>query len=171
MYGTGKKTKICITITLTCTPPYSAYSIPLIYWVLRDTNMQLPASSSHCCWLLSLSLSCSVQNMPVFNLVIDDWFDDVFSTTGTNGLMEGNAAISENGETTRLPSLGPSNNLFIFLDLLYFDLISEHERGLGGPHLPTYILFDDNVTFHRDPLIRGCFTADPKMVMVFLRSL
>lgn len=78
------------------------------------------------------------------------------------------AAISENGGTTQLPSLGPYNTHFIFLDLLYSDLISEHERGLAGPHLPTYILFEDNVTFHRGLLIRECFTADPKMVMVFL---
>ena len=59
-------------------------------------------------------------------------------------------AISENGVVTHIPSLGPYNTqkLLVFLDRLHSDLIPLHERGLVGPHLPTFVIVWDNVSFH-----------------------
>ena len=59
-------------------------------------------------------------------------------------------AISENGAVTHIPSLGPYNTqkLLVFLDCLHSDLIPLHERGLVGPHLPTFVIVWDNVSFH-----------------------
>ena len=79
-------------------------------------------------------------------------------------------AISENGVVTHIPSLGPYNTqkLLVFLDRLHSDLIPLHEGGLVGPHLPTFVIVWDNVSFHRGPLIRAWFTAHPRMLMVLL---
>ena len=73
-------------------------------------------------------------------------------------------AISENGVVTHIPSLGPYNTqkLLVFLDRLHSDLIPLHEGGLVGPHLPTFVIVWDNVSFHRGPLIRALFTASSK---------
>ena len=80
------------------------------------------------------------------------------------------AAISENGVVTHIPSLGPYNTqkLLVFLDRLHSDLIPLHERGLVGPHLPTFAIVWDNVSFHFGPLIRAWFTAHPRKLMVLL---
>ena len=79
-------------------------------------------------------------------------------------------AISENGVVTHIPSLGPYNTqkLLVFLDRLHSDLIPLHEGDLVGPHLPTFVIVWDNVSFHRGPLIRAWFTAHPRMLMVLL---
>src|SRR4029434_9034140 len=61
------------------------------------------------------------------------------------------AVLSENGVVTHIPNLGPYNTqkLLVFLDHLHSDFIPLHERGLVGPHLPTFVIVWDNVSFHR----------------------
>ena len=67
------------------------------------------------------------------------------------------AAISENGVVAHIPSLGPYNTqkFLVFLDRLHSDLIRLHERGLVGPHLLTFVIVWDNVSFHHGPAHQG----------------
>ena len=94
------------------------------------------------------------------------------ATVDVPGQRRGNiticAGISENGVVTHISSLGPyyTQKLLVFLDRLHSDLIPLHERGLVGPHLPTFVIVWDNVSFHRGLLIRAWFFAHPRMLMV-----
>jgi transposase len=79
------------------------------------------------------------------------------------------AAISENAVSTHIPYIGPYNTqlLLSFLNTLYRDLITEHQRGLVRPDLPKYAIVWNNVSFHRTNIVREWFAAHERTTMEF----
>ena len=79
------------------------------------------------------------------------------------------AAVSENGVSTHIPHIGPYNTqlLLAFLNTLYRDLITEHERGLVRADLPNYVIVWDNVSFHRNNIVREWFAAHERITVEF----
>ncbi len=96
------------------------------------------------------------------------------ATTDTPGQHGANitmcAAISENGVSTHIPHIGPYNTqlLLAFLNTLYRNLIPEQERALVTPHLPNYVVFWDNVSFHWTNIVRDWFAAHERITVEFL---
>jgi hypothetical protein len=80
------------------------------------------------------------------------------------------AAVSENGVSTHIPHIGPYNTqlLLVFLNTLYRDLITEHERGLVRPDLTNYVIVWGNVSFHQTNIVREWFAAYERITAEFL---
>lgn len=86
------------------------------------------------------------------------------------GTITTSTATSENGVSTHIPVIGPSNtqHLLAFLDALFRDLIPDNESSLAQTDLPNYLLVWDNVSLHWSNTIREWFHAHHRMQMEYL---